>query len=280
MFSLARFWALCAVTILAVGCSTLPDRPHYDVKDLQDAEVIGFPRDIRTWGDGDLTSFHKVVTTAREQQRRAQTGQLPVDVLALSGGGEDGAFGAGLLVGWSQRGDRPVFEVVTGVSTGSLIAPFAFLGTSYDAQLREAYTTIDRKNVLLFQNIFAILSGESLATTAPLREMIGRFVTPELLSAVAAEHNKGRRLFVVTTNLDFQRPVLWDMGKIANSGSPATAELFREILVASASIPGVFPPVYFDVQSGGRRFKEMHVVRSRHGAGPGGAERDQVDGPS
>jgi predicted acylesterase/phospholipase RssA len=261
MFSLASIVTrmLCAVTLLAVGCSTLPDRTDYDVKDLQDAHLVGYPPEIRTWGDGDLRAFQRTVTNVRAQQARSQLRQLPLDVLALSGGGEDGAFGAGLLVGWSERGDRPMFEVVTGVSTGSLIAPFAFLGSSYDPQLREAYTTIDSKNVLLLQNIIAILTGESIATTAPLRELIGRFVTPELMQAVATEHNKGRRLFVVTTNLDFQRPVLWNMGRIANSGNPKAAELFRDVLVASASIPAVFPPVYFDVQSGDRRFKEMHV---------------------
>ena len=254
---------LLAIVALLGGCSTLPDRTRYAGDDLLNAHVVGFPPDIRLWSDAPVEAVRKEAQLARAQARRgapAVDGKLPpLRILALSGGGEDGAFGAGLLVGWTEHGSRPQFDIVTGVSTGSLIAPLAFVGPSHDTALREAFTTIDKKNILLIQGIFRILTGESVATTAPLREMVARFVTPDLLKAVDAEHRKGRRLFVVTTHLDSQRAVLWDMGRIAGSGHPEAITLFREVLVASAAVPGVFPPVYFDVQSGGRRFQEMHV---------------------
>ncbi|TXL70049.1 hypothetical protein FHP25_36145 [Vineibacter terrae] len=265
-FGFRRWVAVVMVTIAATlsGCGVLPDRAPYVAADLNEAHVVGFPADIRIWGDTGITAaLERDVRSAIEQERqasRAGAGPLPpLNVLALSGGGEDGAFGAGVLTGWSERGDRPVFHVVTGVSTGSLIAPFAFVGAAEDTHLREAFTTVDKKNIFIIQGIFKILFGESVAETAPLREMVGRFVTPELLQEVAAAHRSGRRLFVVTTHLDSQRPVLWDMGKIASSGNPKAITLFREVLVASAAMPGVFPPIYFDVQSGDRRFQEMHV---------------------
>lgn len=254
---------LVAIATLLGGCSTLPNRESYDFDDLKNAQVVGFPADIRIWGDAAFDVLRKEVNIVWAQERRAMgiaNGRLaPLHMLALSGGGEDGAFGAGLLVGWTQHGDRPTFDIVTGVSAGSLVAPFAFVGSSQDANLREAFTTIDKSKILIRQSILQVLSGEAVATTAPLREMVGRFVTPELFGTVAAEHLKGRRLFVVTTHLDSQRPVLWDMGKIANSDNPQAMALFREVLVASAAVPGILPPVYLDVQSGNRRFREMHV---------------------
>ncbi len=248
---------------LLAGCSTLPDRAPYTADELNGARVVGFSGDIRIWADDTSDVVQQQVRARLQQEQKAghfAGGKMPPSyMLALSGGGEDGAFGAGLLVGWSRHGNRPQFDVVTGVSTGSLIAPLAFLGSSWDRQLQEAYTTIDKKKVLVLQGLLSILTGEAIATTAPLREMVGHFVTPELVQAVAAAHATGRRLFVVTTHLDYQRPVLWDMGRIAGSGHPRAVTLFREVLVASAAMPGVFPPVYFDVESHGRQFREMHV---------------------
>lgn len=252
-----------AVAVLLTGCSTLPDRGHYTADDLQGAHVVGFAEDIRIWADDTTDVVEREVRARLQQERKSGRftgGRMPpVHMLALSGGGEDGAFGAGLLVGWTQHGDRPQFDVVTGVSTGSLIAPLAFLGSAYDKQLQEAYTTIDKKRVLVIQGLLSILTGEAVASTGPLREMVSHFVTPEMVQAVAAEYRIGRRLYVVTTHLDYQRPMLWDMGRIAISGRPQAVALFREVLVASAAMPGVFPPVYFDVESHGRQFREMHV---------------------
>jgi len=177
----------------------------------------------------------------------------------LSGGGADGAYGAGVLKGWSKRGDRPHFRAVTGVSTGALTAPFAFLGPEYDELLETMYTTMTTSNVYFLKRIFAIFGSDSISDTEPLRRELEKHVTPAVLEKVAREYKKGRFLFIQTTNLDAQRPVVWDMGKIASIGGPQALKLFRQVMLASASIPVVFPPIYFDVQAGGKEYDEMHV---------------------
>lgn len=179
-------------------------------------------------------------------------------VLALSGGGANGAFGAGVLVGWSETGTRPQFDIVTGISTGALAAPFAFLGSGWDDELREAYTG-GGADGLLSARALAGLMGPSLFSAAPLRRLVDRNVTPELLRQIAAEHAKGRRLLVVTTNLDTQESVVWDMGQLATQGDEQALVLFREVLIASASIPGVFPPVMIAGLDGDRIVEEMHA---------------------
>jgi len=181
------------------------------------------------------------------------------NVLAISGGGADGAFGAGLLCGWTNHGSRPTFQVVTGVSTGALAAPFAFLGVKYDDQLRNAYTHIHNDDVFVTRNIFAMFRGDSLTTTGPLYHTISRYIDDKLLAKIAKEHTRGRRLFIMTTDLDAQRPVVWNMGSIATSGQPDSLNLFRRIIIASASIPVVFPPQYLKVEAHGEEFTEMHV---------------------
>jgi predicted acylesterase/phospholipase RssA len=179
-------------------------------------------------------------------------------VLALSGGGANGAFGAGVLVGWSEAGTRPRFDIVTGISTGALAAPFAFLGSEWDDELREAYTGGDAASILS-PRALAALMGPSLFSAAPLRRLVDRNVTPELLQAIAAEHAGGRRLLVVTTNLDTQESVVWDMGQLATQGDEQALLLFREVLIASASIPGVFPPVMIAGLDGDQIVEEMHA---------------------
>lgn len=179
-------------------------------------------------------------------------------VLAISGGADAGAFGAGVLNGWTRAGDRPEFTLVTGVSTGALIAPFAFLGEAYDEHIEAIYTGVSADDIYRAQPL-GVLFGSSLTSTEPLSRLIDRYVTPELLSAVAVEHDRGRRLVVVTTNLDAQRPVLWNMGRIARLGGPAAEELFEKVLLASASIPTVFPPVLVQVSGPDGPSEEMHV---------------------
>jgi hypothetical protein len=180
--------------------------------------------------------------------------------LALSGGGANGAFGAGFLNGWTTTGQRPVFKIVTGVSTGALMAPFAFLGPTYDLALRDFYTTTDTRRILqVLSFIPQLLGGESFADSAPLRALLEQHVNAELLHEVALAHATGRRLYVGTADLDSQNFIVWNMGLIASSGHPEALALFRRVMLASASIPVAFPPVLFEVEADGRRFDEMHV---------------------
>ncbi len=179
-------------------------------------------------------------------------------LLALSGGGANGAFGAGLLVGWTERGDRPAFDVVTGVSTGALAAPFAFLGADWDDDLERAYTSGRTAKLVALDNVAALVQP-AFFSVRPLRKLVDENVTPALLGAIAAEHRKGRRLLVATTDLDREETVIWDMGEIATQGDEAARDLFKEILIASASIPGVFPPVLIASEEEGKPVYAMHV---------------------
>lgn len=172
-----------------------------------------------------------------------------MDVLVLSGGGSDGAFGAGILNGWTERGDRPEFEVVTGVSTGALIATLAFLGPDYDAVLKRVFTTSRDQDIMKGRGVFGVLKG-SVYSRAPLEQQIASVVDQAVIDKVAAEHRKGRRLYVLTTNLDTGIPGVWDMGELANSNDPKKLELYRALLAASAAIPGAFPPVYLPNKDG------------------------------
>lgn len=188
------------------------------------------------------------------------SGESPdANCLALSGGGEDGAFGAGLLVGWSQAGTRPEFLVVTGVSTGALMAPFAFLGPKYDATLRKLYTEVTTDDIAIKENIFTILGGDSVYQTRPLARLLNKYITQELLDEVAREYKRGRRLFIGTTELDTGHPFIWNMGEIASSRSSEALQLFRDVMRASSAIPVAFPPVLIKVESEGKHFDEMHV---------------------
>jgi len=188
------------------------------------------------------------------------TGPLPTaNYLAISGGGEDGAFGAGLLVGWSETGTRPEFKLVTGISTGALTAPFAFLGPAYDSQLKAVYTDITAKDILIERSVTAAIFDDAMTDNAPLRGLVARYVTDAMLKAIAAEDAKGRVLLIATTNIDARKPVIWNITKIAAHGGPEALELIREILVASAAIPGAFPPMMIDVEVNGQAYQEMHV---------------------
>jgi predicted patatin/cPLA2 family phospholipase len=220
---------------------------------------------VRYFIDGDPQPIieHAFQSVQRERAWRAKNGQSadlpPANYLAVSGGGDNGAFGAGLLVGWSQTGNRPEFKIVTGISTGALIAPFAYLGPNYDAKLREVYTTISPDNILKKRSLLAILSSDSAADNAPLWQLVRKHAGAEMLQAIGEEYDKGRLLLIATTNLDAQRPVVWNIGEIAKSGHPKALDLFHSILVASAAIPGAFPPVMFDVTVNGKAYQEMHV---------------------
>jgi predicted acylesterase/phospholipase RssA len=178
--------------------------------------------------------------------------------LALSGGGSRGAYGAGVLIGWTDAGTRPEFEVVTGISTGALMATAAFLGPEKDDWLR-TYTKVTNKDIYKPRGMLAVLTGVSMYDTAPLRKLIAEEIDEGLLEAVAREHARGRRLFVGTTNLDANAFTIWDMGRIASSDRRDKLERYRDVILASASIPVAFPPVYIPVEVGGESYRQMHV---------------------
>ncbi len=231
---------------------------------IDEAEVPGMPG-VRAWGDRQSgfirTSLVESMRQARQHRpERFKREHVERHLLTLSGGGANGAFGAGLLCGWSAAGTRPEFDVVTGISTGALIAPFAFLGPEYDTPLKNVYTTISTKDIFRAKNMLgALVAGDSLADTTPLAALIAEYIDTELLAGVAREHARGRRLLIGTTNLDAERLVIWDMGAIATRSGPAASALFRKVMLASASIPVAFPPVYIPVEADGRMFDEMHV---------------------
>jgi predicted acylesterase/phospholipase RssA len=189
----------------------------------------------------------------------ASSARQPFNILVLSGGGAYGAFSAGVLAGWTESGTRPSFDVVTGVSTGALVATLAFLGPEFDPFLKRFYTTVTDKDVYARKSDIAALFSDSFRESKPLAKLIEAVVDPKLLKAIAAEHAKGRRLYVGTTHLDARRLVVWDMGEIATRGTPLDLALFRQVLLASASIPGFFPPVPIHVEVDGKPSEELHV---------------------
>lgn len=243
-----------AMLALALASCITPPRINAPPIALAGLAPVGFPADIRMI---DGAGPESTQNAARIISRFTAAADGSVDILALSGGGSGGAFGAGVLVGLTRAKMRPQYEIVTGVSTGALIAPFAFLGPEWDALLTEAYTEQPTGGFLLSRGLGALF-WPGLYRNEPLIAMIDRFVTPQLLAAIAREDARGRLLLVGTTNLDSGDAVIWDMGAIARRGEPAL-RLFRDVLLASASVPAVFPPVMISVESGGTRFQEMHV---------------------
>jgi predicted acylesterase/phospholipase RssA len=258
MPSVFRALVLALVFGLAAGCATQPRLPSVPAEETQAATFLNL-EDARfhLWGDNS-----KLIADwmAAERRRSALGLRAGTDhMLAISGGGDNGAFGAGLLYGWTERGDRPEFRLVTGVSTGALTAPFAFLGSRYDEQLKAVYTTVVRDDIGVLLPVASILTGSSVASSAPLARLIATYVTPQMVDEIAAEHRKGRILLIGTTDLDLGQPVAWNIGAIAASNHPGRVQAIRDILLASASIPGAFPPVMMDVLAGGRPRQEMHV---------------------
>jgi|tagenome__1003787_1003787.scaffolds.fasta_scaffold20826188_2 hypothetical protein len=213
----------------------------------------------------DRTAFQAEALSALAKEKawlaaQGRTGELPTAYyLAISGGGDNGAFGAGFLNGWTASGSRPEFKMVTGVSTGALIAPFAFLGPRYDGALEKFYTTISQKDVFKSRGMIKGVTSDAMADTTPLAKLIALNTDQALLDAIAGEYAKGRVLLVGTANLDSLEPVIWNMTAIAASKAPNALQLFRSVLLASASIPGAFPPVMIDVTVNGQHFQEMHA---------------------
>ncbi len=253
------------VVLLALaGCATPDRRPAVPEARLVEATIPGVPG-ARYYMNDDVETLYDdfVAGKSRQEQHLAAVGHEgplpPAHFLALSGGGDNGAFGAGLLAGWTEAGDRPEFSLVTGISTGAMIAPFAFIGPPGDAVLDELFNSLSPEAVFEERSLFAVLYDDAITDSTPLRDLLEKYITEELLARIAEEYAKGRWLLIATTNLDASRPVIWNMGRIASSDDPGAPQLFRDVMLASASVPGVFPPVMIDVEVNGNTYHEMHV---------------------
>ena len=250
---------LLLLSVWLAGCSTLERVSAVPSQyDSANVEVVGVPDvryDIFTQsGINELVGhFHELQSGYVRQDNSAA-------FLSISGGGDNGAFTAGLLNGWTKAGDRPNFRLVTGISTGALIAPFAFLGKDYDVTLKDLYTNVTPSDIYRKRNIVEGFFADSLADSAPLYDLISQYVDEDFLKKVAFEYTENRRFLLIgTTNLDSKKPVIWNMGRIAMIGGPQALTLFKKVMLASASIPGVFPPVMLDVEVDGKKYQEMHV---------------------
>ncbi|UVF22741.1 patatin-like phospholipase family protein (plasmid) [Microvirga terrae] len=260
---LARLALVIALAVVLGGCLATSDRAAVPGTEIGAARVSGYG-DIRFWGDEVTPTIEAIIRRQYRQVQQASLAGEPgantrkADFLAISGGGGDGAYAAGFLTGWTRSGQRPHFEVVTGVSTGALAAPFAFLGPRYDEVLKDIYTRYGDTDLVIDRGIVGLL-GSSRYDTAPLKRLIGQYMTDDVLDAIAQEYAKGRRLLVQTTNIDAQRPVIWDLSAIAASRQPDRRDLIVQVLLASSAIPGAFPPVRIQVNADGRSYNELHV---------------------
>ncbi len=255
-----------AMCIVLGGCANTIARNGIASPSVASEAVIADLPGVRFWGDiypsdfvGEVRRRLPNMPTIAQGATRTRDGRPIIEILALSGGGGDGAFGAGFLSGWSDRGTRPEFEVVTGVSAGAVIAPFAYLGPEYDEVSEKIWTQYQTSQIAVAQVLPGLLGGSALADSAPFAELIAQYVDKRLLRAIARQYRRGRMLLVGTTNLDAQRPVVWNMGEIAASGHPDSLELFRKVILASAAIPGALPPVSIDVSADGQHYSELHV---------------------
>jgi hypothetical protein len=269
-----------ALGLLLAGCATVPVRQPLPARVAGVVTTAGVA-ESRYWADQTPQSFArwKTLTEAQLRERYGGIMDRPHAYLLLSGGGGDGAFGAGLLAGWTAHGTRPEFQYVTGISTGALIAPFAFLGSAYDDRLRTLYTTLSTKDLVRQRNIFEIVTGNSAFDTTPLRRLLEQQLGEAEIAAIGREGRRGRSLLIGTTHLDASRPVIWDITRIAAAGTPAARKLIYDVILASVSIPGAFPPVLIDVEADGRRYDELHVdggVSAQLFFGPDGLDWREV----
>jgi len=261
LFGLAAGAGLSA---LLPGCSSPARGPAVPLEKTGRATVLGIPNErflpVVSARQLEAEFLGAVERSGRSKLLAANKPAPEMNLLAISGGGENGAFGAGLLNGWTVQGSRPVFDLVTGVSTGALSAPFAFLGSKYDPQLKAVYTELSPAQILEKRSILsAALFDDALTDNAPLFKTISRYLNDEMLAEIARGYDEGRLLLIGTTDLDAQVPVIWNIGAIAKSGHPKAPDTIRRILLASAAIPGAFPPSMFDVTLDGQQYQELHV---------------------
>lgn len=254
-----RYLSLFALCIVS-GCATIPERQPLPQELVSMTTIPGIDR-ARYYGD-ELPRFVDEWFAMSRSEIAASSPAVfgrQHQYLVLSGGAANGAFGAGLLNGWTDAGDRPDFEVVTGVSTGALIAPFAFLGSDYDLHLKSMFTQTTTADLIEERGVIEIVTGDALTSTDNIRKRLRALIDENVMNAIAAEARKGRGLFIGTTNLDAGRPVIWNIGMIAASGAPSALQLIHDVILASTAAPVAFPPVMIEVEANGRIYDEMHV---------------------
>jgi predicted acylesterase/phospholipase RssA len=257
--SLIRIGFVVCLALVLIACGTA--RIPLPESLIHQAEVPGGST-ARMWGDelpNDISSRVEIFRQQFGTHEGKNVFDEPITYLAISGGGSSGAFGAGLLKGWSESGTRPELFIVSGVSTGALIAPFAFLGSEYDERLEQLYTSLSTEDLIAGRSLVRGLLSDALFDTRRFREVLQQIVTREMIEDIGREYDRGRRLLIATTNLEAKRPVLWNIGAIARIGTEETNQLIRDIMLASASIPGVFPPVKIKVRVGDQEYDEIHV---------------------
>ncbi len=254
-------WNTVVILLLLFGCASVPERNPVPHEHKNNASIPGIP-DARFWGDENPSFSRKRLETYTDSDFKKNYPAIynkPHYYLAISGGGANGAYGAGILYGWSESGTRPEFSMVTGISTGALTAPFSFLGSDYDDVLKTVYTTTNTNEVVKRRGFISAIFSDSVADTEPLKKLIAKFITSDVIKAIAVEHKKGRRLYIGTVNIDAGRSVIWSIGAIASSDYPRKDELIRDIMRASAAIPIAFPPVAINIEANGKQYDELHV---------------------
>jgi len=258
--ALKLFFFCISIVLFLPGCASLSARDPLPESLANVAAIPGIPG-ARQWADASPPEIEDWLKLPKEELKQSSPAAFakPHTYLAISGGGQNGAFGAGLLYGWTEAGTRPEFTMVTGVSTGALIAPFAFLGSEYDSVIKEIYTTHSTEDLLSIRSFLKILRLDAATDSSQLRDKLVQYIDQDVLEAIAREYQKGRMLTVITTNLDAARPVVWNIGNIAASGHPDALTLIHDVLLASASIPAVFPPIMIDVEANGESYDELHV---------------------
>jgi len=258
--TLCRLLIIITCLLVSSGCAHVRHAVPENL--VGKAVVIGMP-DMRHYTDKTVSSFMRqsLVDSFKEEGKSDYLvdGIKTYPVLLIGGGVSNSAYGIGLLNGWFKEGFRPVFKIVTGYSSGSIIAVATFSGKDYEDRLAELFLSISTKDVIKQKNIFSILFGNSLYSSTLFAKKIDDLVDEGLMARIAQEHALGRRLYVGTTDLDAQEFVIWDMGALASKGGPDSLKLFRKIILASCSFPATLPPVYFQVEAGGRRYDEMHA---------------------
>ena len=252
-------WIL--TTLLVQSCASLPERNPLPQDSYSQSRILGMPG-FRFWADENPPFAAGLSNESTLEELRAVLPGLverEINILAISGGGENGAFAAGVLKGWTASGQRPEFNIVTGISAGALLAPFAYLGPAYDHVIERFYTRYSTDDLIKNRSLLQTIRTDAGFDTALLRSRLAEYVDEAVMASIAEEYRRGRLLFIGTTNLDAGRAVTWDIGAIASSGKPGALDLIRDVMLASVSIPVAFPPVLFEVEADGQIYDELHV---------------------